>query len=799
MKRNASIHELMDDIASNSQSLSTGVGTMIYAAPEILSNSSYTPKVDCYSLGIILLEMLLPPFATGMERYKCLQEVRHTGKVPSSFPMSYEKEREILEWLLHADPNKRPTARQLLERTDLLPVKREEEILSLLFSQKFEDYEIGFSKSNVSAHTELAPTSLNISSSSSIGDFSYPLLMRREKLGSLLSAIFTLHGAIRFDMPSCLLPNSDQVNELAEKPQINRYGEKFTPMMFRSGHIVQMSPDIVVPFARYLSRLPSSVVNFIKRYSFDTVIRESAATVGTPFTKSYCSFDIVGSTYKMVTEAEVLLTASQILSCLQPVRGKFVVRFNHTDIIRAVLKSCAIDEGKHPATLRLLSKLSKSNWNYIRLQLIEGLGLQEKSVNRLGGFLSLSGDPVDVREALKRRLFTQAQEALQDIATLIDHFNTWPVFNNDIVFDLSCCNDHHRYSGLMFQIGIQTRKRFVSLGYGGRYDMLVNKFTLFQQDNIRHAVGMCWKFDKLLQTTVINDTAQLLANIRRTSVMRDANYQKTITAGGDNANTLASDILLPGLKDLVAVCSTGKGMLADRMRITYELWTQGIAADFMYDDRTSLQQVKQFAIDHDVRWIVMTQANLSRRDLVKVKYMSPKELQKGSTFDWSVYKRPIEVKTSELVQLLLDGPPSDETTAKQHQSQTRDLITGAPHGSNPQLGPPSLFHITHGKSTSRKQKKHQDEMALKRYSELFHTAFHATKLIVVDLTYHEVQSIIASVRKSQQPDLKQFKHKKHVILQDFARYLGEANRRKSVAIYATEDDRCCWFQTGEEN
>ncbi|XP_016400989.1 eukaryotic translation initiation factor 2-alpha kinase 3-like [Sinocyclocheilus rhinocerous] len=51
------------------------VGTKLYMSPEQLSGNSYSHKVDIYSLGLILFELLYP-FRTQMERVRTLTEVR---------------------------------------------------------------------------------------------------------------------------------------------------------------------------------------------------------------------------------------------------------------------------------------------------------------------------------------------------------------------------------------------------------------------------------------------------------------------------------------------------------------------------------------------------------------------------------------------------------------------------------------------------------------------------------------------------------------------------------------------------
>jgi translation initiation factor 2-alpha kinase 4 len=70
---------LVADESVAGDDLTGQIGTALYIAPEISSSgrvTSYTQKVDIYSLGIIFFEMCHPPLQTGMERIKVLTSLR---------------------------------------------------------------------------------------------------------------------------------------------------------------------------------------------------------------------------------------------------------------------------------------------------------------------------------------------------------------------------------------------------------------------------------------------------------------------------------------------------------------------------------------------------------------------------------------------------------------------------------------------------------------------------------------------------------------------------------------------------
>ncbi|KAK6493387.1 eukaryotic translation initiation factor 2-alpha kinase 3 [Huso huso] len=90
------------------------VGTKLYMSPEQLSGNSYSHKVDIYSLGLILFELLCP-FSTQMERVRTLTEVRNL-KFPPVFVQENLQEHEMVQCMLSLCPSERPEA---VEITDL--------------------------------------------------------------------------------------------------------------------------------------------------------------------------------------------------------------------------------------------------------------------------------------------------------------------------------------------------------------------------------------------------------------------------------------------------------------------------------------------------------------------------------------------------------------------------------------------------------------------------------------------------------------------------------------------------------
>ncbi|XP_032806374.1 eukaryotic translation initiation factor 2-alpha kinase 3 isoform X3 [Petromyzon marinus] len=106
------------------------VGTKLYMSPEQLAGRAYSHKVDIFSLGLILFELLCP-FGTQMERIKTLSAARNRI-FPDPFVTSNVDEHQLVERLLAQDPSLRPEAEEIAQAAlfaeldpPIIPVNRQ--------------------------------------------------------------------------------------------------------------------------------------------------------------------------------------------------------------------------------------------------------------------------------------------------------------------------------------------------------------------------------------------------------------------------------------------------------------------------------------------------------------------------------------------------------------------------------------------------------------------------------------------------------------------------------------------------
>ncbi|EGC34792.1 hypothetical protein DICPUDRAFT_98108 [Dictyostelium purpureum] len=92
----------------------TQIGTKIYASPEQEEEwllTEYTEKVDIYSCGIILFELLCGHFLTQSERKTSIDNLLMKETLPRSFS---EDEKSLIKNMVKKNPSERPSAKEVL-------------------------------------------------------------------------------------------------------------------------------------------------------------------------------------------------------------------------------------------------------------------------------------------------------------------------------------------------------------------------------------------------------------------------------------------------------------------------------------------------------------------------------------------------------------------------------------------------------------------------------------------------------------------------------------------------------------
>ena len=236
--------------------------------------------------------------------------------------------------------------------------------------------------------------------------------------------------------------------------------------------------DLTVPLARVVAE-HRDLPRFFKRYQIQPVWRADRPARGR-FREFYqCDVDVLGSTSPVV-EVEIWSAAAEALTALG--FSDFTIRFNHRQLLTALLEVAGVDPAKHTDALVALDKLGKIT----AAQVIEDM--EARAIPRaaadaaIGLFLPERLVP-GVEAPTNAQLFAAlaakvgANEAgANAIANLqaIEALTAATPAAGRVALDPTLARGLSYYTGAIMEITVPDLAG--SLGGGGRYDNLVGMF-----------------------------------------------------------------------------------------------------------------------------------------------------------------------------------------------------------------------------------------------------------------------------------------------------------------------------------
>lgn len=503
---------LKPTVHSISESFTCGVGTPVYVAPELdKPNSRYNQRVDMYSLGIILFEMLYGPMNTAMERASVLKDIRKKDILfPSDWKHEkYQKQTSLLKLLLNH--NDRPNSKEVLLMNDLIPPKLEEdqvqESIHMIVRPNTPYYRkllAALFKTLNDPHKEYT---FDYNTQEIQNNKMIPIM---SKLREVLTRISKIHGAIEFVTPVALLPMTPLINEIIAE------NEKGITMLNMDGQLVGLPFDSILPFARYISRNTIAAHKEMKRYCIDRIF-QSNPTGDQPLQYNHCSFDIVSrdsSSYddndneikRLFEEVQVMKHACDtVIEMLHGNINGLLLRVNHSYISDLVLKFCSIKDDivhhLYPSyDMPIWKKLMKHIKQHEKI-------IPSKNLETLYSFITLQGNYSNVMTKLKSMLKNQdiiPNRIESKLSSLFQLLSFSTSLKDKIIF-VPMLRHHPKiyYSeSILFDIVLEDnwlessnrhKQKIFVLAQGGRYDSLLDRLkmpSMVPSVIFNHAVGV---------------------------------------------------------------------------------------------------------------------------------------------------------------------------------------------------------------------------------------------------------------------------------------------------------------------
>ncbi|KRZ59705.1 Eukaryotic translation initiation factor 2-alpha kinase 4, partial [Trichinella nativa] len=493
----------------------SNVGTAMYMSPEMSDSHRCSAKVDIYSLGIILFEMLYP-MKTSMQRADVLVELRKPEIIiPDDFLLMSKGDevKKLLKLMLDHRSEQRPSSAALLN-SDLLPISEMEpfefhynlsKVLANCCSSNMKQlFSMIFSKSPSAIEEYLYDDQLTCYFK---GHFQDQLAMCRTKCETKLAALFHLFGGVHVNAP-LLVPRTRILSE--------SYPNRME-VMNTDGMVLNLPYDLRYNFARFAAR---QKIMRLKRYEIGTVFRQRENPMN-PQELLECAFDI------LAPQPDFTHAIVELFSLISAVVDEFSfvkysdlqIKINHLGLLKAFMENCSVTESsmqqKFLVTLSSLkSKFQREcavcdllkEWKITAPKLVD-LVSKERCLSDALQWFAQDAQQYELYLSELKRIISMAETVCGQLAICVDFgYVVYPNIYTDVVF---CVIECKKFSKL--------REDCVAIG--GCYSNLMRNLLgpgFKNQPVPLTAVGLSFWFNRLF-FTLAQDTAACEQNLDSSS------------------------------------------------------------------------------------------------------------------------------------------------------------------------------------------------------------------------------------------------------------------------------------------
>jgi histidyl-tRNA synthetase len=363
-----------------------------------------------------------------------------------------------------------------------------------------------------------------------LGDTSADEVRETSRMLSIIRDVYESYGFEPLETPA--IEYTDALGKFL--PDQDRPNEGVFSFQDEDEQWLSLRYDLTAPLARYVAQNFDRLPKPFRRYAVGPVWRNEKPGPGRFRQFTQFDADTVG-TDNIAADAEICMLAADTLEALGIKRGDYVIKVNNRKILDGVLEAVGLggDEnaGRRLTVLRAIDKFDRLGIEGVKLLLGEGrrdesgdytrganLASQQidkvlrfiaaelilqlllnkpRGVERSGQYYDLVDDEVE-RVFDKTREFSTleildlwfgeypaAAQGLEELRQIRNLITSAAYGDGRIVIDTSVVRGLEYYTGPVFEAEITTEVknedgqtvRFGSVGGGGRYDGLVERFT----------------------------------------------------------------------------------------------------------------------------------------------------------------------------------------------------------------------------------------------------------------------------------------------------------------------------------
>ena len=424
-------------------------------------------------------------------------------------------------------------------------------------------------------------------------DFDPLTLQRRRYIINIIRSVFLSYGYNEIETPSIekrstlyqkygsegdkFIFNIINSGEKIRKADINSFNnEKFNDFISSISE-KGLRFDLTVPLARYVSQHQNEISFPFKRFQIQNVWRADRPQKGRFQEFTQCDADVVGSN-SILLEYEMLQLFSDVFKKLK--LDNVRVRVNHRKVLNAIAKKIGIKDNFNEFII-LLDKIDKIGIENVKNEFKSKFQINNE-IDKLFELIIKKSSPQNYFEVLKNDYLSENdKDLINELELLIDLTEK----NKDLVeidFDLSLARGLEYYTGLIYEVSMDSMSEIGSIGAGGRYEDLTEAFNL--KDN--SGIGISFGLERIYLILEKNDL-----------------FPKNITIGND-----------------ILVINFGSKYITNIAKNINQLRLAGRKI-FVYPDNIKLSKQFAYSDKNDFKHVIIYGESENEKNIVKVRNM----------------------------------------------------------------------------------------------------------------------------------------------------------------------------------
>ena len=331
-------------------------------------------------------------------------------------------------------------------------------------------------------------------------DYHPEIVLKRNYIIDIIRDVFTKYGYLEIQTPSFekretlsgkygnegdrLIFNILNSGEKVRKVDVSALDENKITKFINSISEKALRYDLTVPLARYVSQHQNEIKFPFKRFQIQNVWRADRPQKGRYQEFTQCDADVIGSDSTYL-EFEMIQMYSNVFKNLG--FEKVQIKVNHREILASICRKIELNDN-FLDFVTILDKLDKIGSEKVINELKDKLGLKDKFIPLLNEIFK-SNNSSQILSLINKEFIDNdnSKKAFNQLKTLFDLTSNNTI---DISFDLTLARGLDYYTGVIYEVASLTNTEIGSIGGGGRYKNLTERFNANNLSGIGISFGL---------------------------------------------------------------------------------------------------------------------------------------------------------------------------------------------------------------------------------------------------------------------------------------------------------------------